>query len=145
MQDALRKYIKSNNERVEKLVASGEIIGLVLCLAGVFMMMQKISLSSPLMNIGISLLAFIYVFHGNFLNEIFGLQQRSFLILALRASYITLAVTMMGILFRLRNWNGGKLMLLVGCAVSAAFFRSEEHTSELQSPYVISYAVFCLK
>src|ERR1051325_1532180 len=25
------------------------------------------------------------------------------------------------------------------------FFRSEEHTSELQSPYVISYAVFCLK
>src|ERR1051325_11544236 len=24
------------------------------------------------------------------------------------------------------------------------FFRSEEHTSELQSPYVISYAVFCL-
>src|ERR1051325_11990913 len=24
-------------------------------------------------------------------------------------------------------------------------FRSEEHTSELQSPYVISYAVFCLK
>src|ERR1051325_3531521 len=25
------------------------------------------------------------------------------------------------------------------------FDRSEEHTSELQSPYVISYAVFCLK
>src|ERR1051325_970895 len=25
------------------------------------------------------------------------------------------------------------------------FMRSEEHTSELQSPYVISYAVFCLK
>src|ERR1051325_2119185 len=25
------------------------------------------------------------------------------------------------------------------------FIRSEEHTSELQSPYVISYAVFCLK
>src|ERR1051325_12211027 len=25
------------------------------------------------------------------------------------------------------------------------FHRSEEHTSELQSPYVISYAVFCLK
>src|ERR1051325_11650135 len=24
-------------------------------------------------------------------------------------------------------------------------WRSEEHTSELQSPYVISYAVFCLK
>src|ERR1051325_2099147 len=26
-----------------------------------------------------------------------------------------------------------------------SFYRSEEHTSELQSPYVISYAVFCLK
>src|ERR1051325_11986258 len=25
------------------------------------------------------------------------------------------------------------------------FGRSEEHTSELQSPYVISYGVFCLK
>ncbi len=25
------------------------------------------------------------------------------------------------------------------------FFRSEEHTSELQSLYAISYAVFCLK
>ena len=25
------------------------------------------------------------------------------------------------------------------------YSRSEEHTSELQSPYVISYAVFCLK
>ena len=27
----------------------------------------------------------------------------------------------------------------------ATLDRSEEHTSELQSPYVISYAVFCLK
>src|ERR1051325_11815039 len=28
---------------------------------------------------------------------------------------------------------------------SIEWARSEEHTSELQSPYVISYAVFCLK
>ena len=28
---------------------------------------------------------------------------------------------------------------------SAAYSRSEEHTSELQSPVAISYAVFCLK
>ena len=28
---------------------------------------------------------------------------------------------------------------------SFLLFRSEEHTSELQSPYVITYAVFCLK
>src|SRR5216117_1497792 len=28
---------------------------------------------------------------------------------------------------------------------SAATSRSEEHTSELQSPFLISYAVFCLK
>src|SRR5216117_4266188 len=27
----------------------------------------------------------------------------------------------------------------------ATGFRSEEHTSELQSPFLISYAVFCLK
>src|ERR1051325_1851875 len=30
----------------------------------------------------------------------------------------------------------------VSCALRF-FYRSEEHTSELQSPYVISYAVFC--
>src|ERR1051325_10496352 len=29
--------------------------------------------------------------------------------------------------------------------LDAGMHRSEEHTSELQSPYVISYAVFCLK
>src|SRR5213079_3797549 len=29
--------------------------------------------------------------------------------------------------------------------VGAELIRSEEHTSELQSPVVISYAVFCLK
>src|ERR1051325_12217210 len=31
-----------------------------------------------------------------------------------------------------------------GRARPARCLRSEEHTSELQSPYVISYAVFCL-
>src|ERR1051325_12169786 len=31
------------------------------------------------------------------------------------------------------------------CPCRRASIRSEEHTSELQSPYVISYAVFCLK
>src|ERR1051325_11307570 len=30
-------------------------------------------------------------------------------------------------------------------AYNSTRYRSEEHTSELQSPYVISYAVFCLK
>src|ERR1051325_12000385 len=32
-----------------------------------------------------------------------------------------------------------------GCCARWIPTRSEEHTSELQSPYVISYAVFCLK
>src|ERR1051325_4908171 len=31
------------------------------------------------------------------------------------------------------------------CCSAPDQWRSEEHTSELQSPYVISYAVFCLK
>src|SRR3546814_4209554 len=34
---------------------------------------------------------------------------------------------------------------LFGCPVPPAKFRSEEHTSELQSLMRISYAVFCLK
>ena len=43
------------------------------------------------------------------------------------------------------------LLLTAGCALAqpteggeAALKRSEEHTSELQSPFLISYAVFCL-
>ena len=34
--------------------------------------------------------------------------------------------------------------ILASLAASSPYLRSEEHTSELQSPYVISYAVFCL-
>ena len=122
MQDELRAYVKSNNERVEKLIARGEIIGLVLCLLGVFMMMQRMSFSSHFMIIGISLLAFVYAFHGNFLTEIFALQQKGFMILALRASYMMLAVTTMGILFRLQNWPGGTTMLMIGCCASGICF-----------------------
>src|ERR1051325_7467189 len=36
------------------------------------------------------------------------------------------------------------VQILLKCWSSTAG-RSEEHTSEIQSPYVISYAVFCLK
>src|ERR1051325_6832732 len=36
------------------------------------------------------------------------------------------------------------LRLLLARAANQTRLRSEEHTSELQSPYVISYAVFCL-
>src|SRR3546814_5148736 len=36
--------------------------------------------------------------------------------------------------------------VMLGCGLfAAAFYRSEEHTSELQSLMRISYAVFCLK
>src|SRR3546814_17793522 len=38
---------------------------------------------------------------------------------------------------------GGGAMAVVGASLSS--FRSEEHTSELQSLMRISYAVFCLK
>src|SRR5216117_641680 len=31
------------------------------------------------------------------------------------------------------------------CVYCLPLYRSEEHTSELQSPFLISYAVFCLK
>src|SRR5216117_4335111 len=33
----------------------------------------------------------------------------------------------------------------IGARPSSGCRRSEEHTSELQSPFLISYAVFCLK
>src|SRR3546814_8414514 len=59
-------------------------------------------------------------------------------------------LTMMAVLFgagivilRARQLRLYGLLLLA--AVPAAFLRSEEHTSELQSLMRISYAVFCLK
>src|SRR3546814_8717846 len=39
---------------------------------------------------------------------------------------------------------GRRTLLAVTAAAIAAFSRSEEHTSELQSPMRNSYAVFCL-
>src|SRR5213595_2543860 len=36
-------------------------------------------------------------------------------------------------------------LILANGIITAEYVRSEEHTSELQSPSVISYAVFCLK
>src|SRR3546814_4435757 len=40
---------------------------------------------------------------------------------------------------------GSFLMFLATLTVIGTLLRSEEHTSELQSPMRISYAVFCLK
>src|ERR1051325_11896185 len=48
-------------------------------------------------------------------------------------------------------WLACCIYRILGCGCSTIHTgsyrrcRSEEHTSELQSPYVISYAVFCLK
>src|SRR3546814_4004302 len=49
------------------------------------------------------------------------------------------------------NLNAGEALLkflqrlMIIAFITLAFFRSEEHTSELQSLMRISYAVFCLK
>src|SRR5216117_4178699 len=50
-------------------------------------------------------------------------------------------------LFRSRGYP---VVIMIAAGVSFGIFtlgalRSEEHTSELQSPFLISYAVFCLK
>ena len=37
------------------------------------------------------------------------------------------------------------MLQMGGCLSIVHRYRSEEHTSELQSPILISYAVFCLK
>src|ERR1051325_6089943 len=47
-----------------------------------------------------------------------------------------------GSIYEVRDWNTDALVFSGNIS---AWNRSEEHTSELQSPYVISYAVFCLK
>src|ERR1051325_11172379 len=43
-----------------------------------------------------------------------------------------------------RRWRERDCTRLCVVRVKGGGARSEEHTSELQSPYVISYAVFCL-
>src|SRR5213082_885052 len=43
------------------------------------------------------------------------------------------------------DWLAGKLGVDPGFLERGVSARSEEHTSELQSPDTISYAVFCLK
>src|ERR1051325_12206090 len=43
------------------------------------------------------------------------------------------------------SWNAGSSTPPASVGITPPKRRSEEHTSELQSPYVISYAVFCLK
>ncbi len=122
MQGNLRAYIRENSGRVEKLIARGEIAGLLLCLIGVFMMTQRIDASSCFMVAGISLLSFVYAIHGNFLSEIFQIEQRGLVVHVLRAGYMALAVTAMGILFRLQYWAGGSAMLLAGCSASGILF-----------------------
>ena len=60
-----------------------------------------------------------------------------------------------------KNYNWAKATLVMGCMLGLGWLatpvmardmdvrlmdeRSEEHTSELQSQHLISYAVFCLK
>src|SRR5216117_3909963 len=41
--------------------------------------------------------------------------------------------------------QGGEKLVHEFCQLPSRSQRSEEHTSELQSPFLISYAVFCLK
>src|ERR1051325_12004226 len=48
-------------------------------------------------------------------------------------------------LFRSAPVDGAETQVRDLEAAAIDWSRSEEHTSELQSPYVISYAVFCLK
>src|SRR3546814_8357351 len=47
--------------------------------------------------------------------------------------------------FRFLMSEGNVHMVVAGLDIDADIFRSEEHTSELQSLMRISYAVFCLK
>src|ERR1051325_3020402 len=54
--------------------------------------------------------------------------------------------TIAGLLLRSFHGHGSAAILLqVSVTAVVIYTRSEEHTSELQSPYVISYAVFCLQ
>src|ERR1051325_7967350 len=59
------------------------------------------------------------------------------------ASRLKLIVTIDPLKGTAESPDGFRVVRIEAC--SHEVVRSEEHTSELQSPYVISYAVFCLK
>src|SRR3546814_5424071 len=62
-----------------------------------------------------------------------------FLTLDLLVFYVFFDLSLVGMYFLIGRWGHGD------AGRSALKFRSEEHTSELQSLMRISYAVFCLK
>jgi len=62
-------------------------------------------------------------------------------ILSAAASRAPKTLRAMGTVMCLQGLTG----TLLGPEHARAVMRSEEHTSELQSPHTISYAVFCLK
>ncbi len=118
----LKKYIRDNHEKTERLISRAEIAGLMLAILSVILMTQKINGASQLMIIGLSLLAFVYAFLGNFSKEIFELEKTDSFSLALFAGYIGLSVTAMGVLFIMQRWPGADIILKTGSFVTGAMF-----------------------
>lgn len=119
--NGLKKFVADNPERFERFISRVEMVGLVAAVIAVVLMSRRIDGGSLLLSIGLSMLAFVYVFTANTVPELFRVKSRSFSI-PLQAGYIGLAITMMGILFSIQNWPGGTLQIQVGCAVTGALF-----------------------
>lgn len=118
----LKKIVAANPEKFERGFSRIEIIGLLVTMAGVGLMTKKIPAGGQLLNIGLSLLAGVYLFLGATASEIFKLQSSRTFALAMQISYIALAVTMAGMLFTLMRWPGAAGMMQAGCIVTGLMF-----------------------
>jgi len=118
----MRSFISSNREKVEKIISRVEILALILSVLSVLMLSKKISGADTAIITGLSMLAFVYVFHGAAVAELYNLPTLGLFTFALKGSYLALSVTTMGVLFWMLSWHGGAMMLQVGCIGSAIFF-----------------------
>lgn len=117
----LKKLVNENPERFERFISRVEMVGLVATVIAVVLMSRRIDGGSILLNIGLSMLAFVYFFIANTATELFRVKSRSFSI-ALLIGYMGLAITMMGILFNMQGWPGGGIQIQIGCAVTGVMF-----------------------
>ncbi len=120
--NSIRQYIIANKEKSETLISRAEIFGLALTMIAVVLMIKKMAFSSQFFIMGLSALAFVYAFLGAFCKEIFSLKENDLFSKALFASYLSLSVTTMGILFMVMRWPGAQVMLETGCVATGVFF-----------------------
>lgn len=120
--EVLDKFFETNREQVQKILRTSELV----CLFGlvISLVLPKLNLPDNYMTaltgvvtIMLSLLAFIYALLGISFQAVFKVEGKSIDLRLLKFAYLMLATTAMGILFALKDWPGGEIMLMGGTVI----------------------------